>query len=732
MATVTWLIKKNSDAPATLASLGVTSCVPGLKANGVDSITFVQSNDWLAAPLWTYGTKIALIQRTVDGGVTTDVCRFVGTVEGIPRAAQGAGEHALSYTAFNAAYDLQRCDYEQEWTYTKEDGTTAQIYEPTVVIGEDNNGVRLTSGQVIGHVAAYAISRGVQIDLGTINPGVAIPLDERDNIKCWNAIVSVLSYTPDYVLWFDYNHQVDGVYVPALNLTAPDDMTVVSKAQFVPRNDIRTPGVQIIYRWTGEYDGRTVKSRVIEQAGDCESYKRVSLVFDLEGSRSVFISQDVEVEDYPADWTSAAGKATLIKLVPSLSSIPDADWSVVSCTRTGSVNAYPARLISGAVPEWTDKGTESDLFTVRISYYAYSTDTSNLLERGEKIFNFRTVSTDAVTKTYRKMTEWVEAEPVPAGLAAALLASWNRLHFDGSVTFHDDECPFDLIPGMRLSCTGGLLEWETMNAVVQDVTMDLAKGTTSVRVGTCGRLQADNLLAVYRAARGRRFSTRRIGRDSGDASNGNQISGPDKTPNDNGSDGTPPCMLKYLAVENKNATDILHRVEIDPGNLQTALSVQENVAQTFKLRPLELMFNDGPDADGNARVAVYKTYALMAEPAFDRHDTLSDIPEGSSGPVTSANLAVQNPLTWDATTPELLILKIAAQSGLTVLYSGETLLGLAVDARAHSGLKIDTSSPSLGLQLEGLTPGTAPTAAFVWGYNGTSYGKFLLTTVSLT
>lgn len=687
MATVTWYIKKNTDAPATLAALGVTGCVPGLKLNGVDAITFTQSNDWLAAPLWPYGTKVALIKRTVDGEVTTDECEFVGTVEGIPRAAQGGGSQALTYVAFGPAYDLQRCDYSQEWTYTKADGTTAQIYEPTVVLGEDNNGTRLLSGGVISHAASYAISRGVQIDLGTIAAGVAIPLDERDNIKVWDAITAMLSYTPDYGLWFDYNHQVAGEYVPALNVTAPGDMPAVSKAligvaattaQFAPRNDIRTPGIQIIYRWTGEYDGREVKSRVIEQAGDCESFKRVSLVFDLEGSRSVFIKQDIEVEDYPADWTSAAGKATLIKLVPSLASIPDADWSVVSCTRPGSVNSYPARLISGTVPDWTDKECESDVFTVRISYYAYSTDTSNLLERGEKIFNFRTVSTNAITKTYKKQTEWVEAEGVPAGLAAALLASWNRLHYDGTVTFHEQDCAFDIKPGMRLRCTGGLAEWETMDAIVQDVTYDLAKGTTTVRVGTCGRLNADNLLAVYRAARGRRFSQRRLGRDSGDGTDGNQIAGPDKTPNDNGSDGTPPCMLKYLAVEHKNASDILHRVEIDPGDLRNPLSTQENTAQTFKLRPLELMFNDGPDANGNARVAVYKTYVLMAEPSFDRHDVMSDIPDSSGG----------------------------------------------VDFQlfAHNGLVLDATTSPPTLKLEG-TNGAAPAAAgTMWGYKGSAAG----------
>lgn len=598
---ITYLIKKNTDAPVTLADAGVTGCLLTLRANGVDALVFTQSNDWVAAPTWPWSTKVYLIRRSVEGETTTDRCVFVGTVEMTPRQAEGGGSQSITYTALGPTYDLQLCDYMQEWAYTTDAGVASTIYEPTVVLGEDNNGTRLASGGVINQAAAYAVTRGVSIDIGTIAAGVTVPFDERSNIKVWDAIVAMLRYTPDYVVWWDYNHQVDGVYVPELNVTDPATMTAVTRAiingaatgaSFTPRYDIRVPGIMIIYRWTGDWDGRTVKSRVTETAGASTSPRRVALVYDLDGVHASFIQQEIEVEDYPADWTGAAGKAALAARIPWLSNLTSGDWSVDSVSRGSGSHNYPSRLINGAVPEWTQKESENDTFIVRVSYEIKADDTGHTLDKGTKDLTFSAVSTNATSRTYRKMTEWTEPEPVPTGMAAALMASWNRLHYDGQVTFHGQECDFGIGLAQLLSCTGGLTEWATMAAVVQDVTYDIGGGKVTVKTGTCGRLEADNLMAVYRAARGRRFSTLRMGRDSADASDGNQIDGASATPNDSVADGTPACLRKRFAVEAPDSGSRTHLVDIDPAAIVFATSGNA-AAQTLQLREMVMPYMDG-------------------------------------------------------------------------------------------------------------------------------------------
>ncbi len=616
---ITWLIKKNTDAPVTLADAGVTGCLLTLRANGVDSLVFTQSNDWVAAPTWPWSTKVCLIRRDSDAS-PTDRCVFVGTVEMTPRQAEGGGPQSITYTALGPTYALQLCDYMQEWAYTTDAGAASTIYEPTVVLGEDNNGTRLASGGVINHAAAYAVARGVSIDIGTIAAGVTVPFDERSNIKVWDAIVAMLRYTPDYVVWWDYNHQVSGAYVPALNVTDPATMTAVSRAlvngaasgaSFTPRYDIRVPGIMIIYRWTGDWDGRTVKSRVTETAGASTDPRRVALVYDLDGVHASFIQQEVEVEDYPADWTGTAGKAALAARIPWLSNLTSSDWSVVSVTRGAGSHNYPARLLNGAVPSWTTKHSENDTFTAKVAYEIKATDTGHTLDKGTKDLTFSAVSTDAVTRTYRKMTEWVEPEPVPTGMAAALFASWNRLHYDGQVTFHGQECDFGIGLAQLLSCTGGLTEWATMAAVVQDVTYDIGGGKVTVKTGTCGRLEADNLMAVYRAARGRRFSYLRLGRDSADASDGNKIDGASATPNDSVADGTPACLRKRFAVEAADSGSRVHLVDINPAAIAFA-TAGNAAAQTLQLREVMIPYDDSGTI--KAKLAQALCGALYGDP----------------------------------------------------------------------------------------------------------------------
>ncbi len=599
--TINWLIKKGSEAPVDLAAAGITSCVLSLKANGVDTLTFTQSADWLAASGWPYGSRVCLIRREADGEDTTDVCLFVGTVEVVPRQAVGGGSHALTYVAYGPSFDLQRCEYSQEWSFTLEDGTASSDYDPVVVLGEDNNGYRLKTGGAISHALSWAVTRGVKIDLGVIEDGVEFPLDERSNIKVWDAVVSCLRYTPDYVLWWDYDHQVDGIYTPAANLTSPDNMPIITKAlvgadassaSFTPRTDLQVPGIVVVYHWTGEYDGRQIKRRAIQTAGDTDDPRCVALYYELEGSKSVFVSQEIEVDDYPADWTNATGKAYLTKMIPWLAQLGSSDWSVISVDRDGA-EAYPGRIVNGSVPEWSSKGSEPETFTVRIAYEIKSQDTSHTLDKGEKVLTFNCVSTDATTGTLRKQSEWVEAEAAPSDLASSLYDSWSKLHYDGSVTFHALEADVDAVPGKRLALTGGLSEWADMDAIVQDAVIDIGSGTLKVTTGTCGRLEADDLMAIYRAARGRRFSYNRVGRDNPDATDGNQVEGPQATPNDSVADGTPACLRKRFAVEAADTTPRTHLVDIDPASARDASGGLLAAAQTIKLREVVQPYLDG-------------------------------------------------------------------------------------------------------------------------------------------
>lgn len=217
-----------------------------------------------------------------------------------------------------------------------------------------------------------------------------------------------------------------------------------------------------------------------------------------------------------------------------------------------------------------------------------------------------------------------------------------------------------------------------------------------------------------------------------------------------GSDGSRAWRdeLERLKLSASNGT-CTHKVDIDPAAIKTDATgtTPENVSQTLQIRPLEIWEDDGTNAEGGAHIRVMKQYALMSEPSFARHIELPVGEQGIQGiqgikgdkgdqgdPGASGITLVREPLYIDATDEDALKLKLKTNGGLKVAETEGVVDGLELDVQAHSGLKIDTGSPSKGLQLEGLTPGTAPTTSFVWGWNYATgaYGKFSLTLVSLT
>ena len=125
--------------------------------------------------------------------------------------------------------------------------------------------------------------------------------------------------------------------------------------------------------------------------------------------------------------------------------------------------------------------------------------------------------TDAEEKTYKLLASWDSGESVPTGVAAALYASWSVLHFDGSFVLTESECSGAILPRHAIRISGGRSEWAAMDALVQQVDEDVDSGQTTVRFGPPGQIEANSLVALFRALRGRRYSCKRQDRVTGES-----------------------------------------------------------------------------------------------------------------------------------------------------------------------------------------------------------------------
>ena len=648
---VEWLIKKNAETAVSLATAGVSECSLGKRANGVDVLAFTVEGDYAADPAFPFGSRVALIRRES----ATDVCVFVGDVRSIPRQAEGGAAETLGYEVEGPSAALQRSDYAQQWKIiTADDGEPADAYEPRVILGENAAGARITTGAQISAVVAFAASRGVAVAVGTIDAGISAPLDERENVSCWDAITSCLRWTPRHVLWWDYNNVVSGAYVPACHVTASASMSAASVtlhdgnaqgAAFRPRYDLQVAGVLITYRIVGEHDGVPYERRSYDTAGTSDHAERVSLVFDMAGRSTEQLTQKVVVGTYPLEISAEADKQWLIGFVPWLGEIPLADWSVESWARDGA-EEYTKYLTEGAISSWMSVGSEREthMFAVR---YKTRDESNNIVDEAEINVPVTLLSTNASTKTYRKTVAVAYEEAVPSGFAASLYAEWSPLQWEGQFRIAEDECSCSIRPGVvcNFAGTGTRAEWQTMRGVVQDVRYNIDAGDTDVTVGPCARLEADSRMALFRAARGRRFARSRQYKADG-AIDG--TSGPDNTPFETTADS--PAQKRYrLRVEAPDGDSNAHVVDINPAG--TTFAVAGNKAAT-SITTREVVI---ATLDGSGNPVAKRVQALCSAPYGDAIPQGSSIPDGT---------AAGQLLRWNATSSDW---EAAAATEITVV-----------------------------------------------------------------
>lgn len=572
---VEWLISKDDGTPATLETLGVTVCTVTLAANGEDYLSFTVDEDWTANPAFPNKSKVALIRR--DGAI--DKCVFVGWVRQIPRDASAEAE-ALSYTAEGPSAALRRIDYAQAWTViTEDDGEPSPVLEPRVILGMNASGARRSTGQQIGDVITYAINKGLPIAKGTIANGLNAPRDEQENIKCMDAILTMLRWTPTHVLWWDYNNIEGGVWTPKANVTPATEMTAidaalhngdVATASFTPRYDLVVPGVAVTYRIAGEKDGKAYERRQYDLAGDTADAESMSFYIDLQGANYQTMQQDVETGDYPYGGTYAEAKTWFKTLVPWLAALPNGDWSITSFKRSGTKH-LPRYLVSGSVCEWMTLLTERETITAIAQIITRDKD-GEITEDTEREIPIKLVSTDATTRSYKKRLLTGDSEAVPIGLADAILAEWSMLEWDGAFLLDEEEPTFTIIPGRVVNWTGARAEWATMRAVVQTVSVDIMSGGINVATGPCARLEADSRLAMFRAVRSRRIPMS-SSHDDGEV---DAISGAEDTAEQD----TQPAQAKArrrMTMRAKDASGRVHLIDLNPAGVSFAERPQASV-----------------------------------------------------------------------------------------------------------------------------------------------------------
>lgn len=585
-----WYISTNGTSWTLCSTAGIERGRLALRANGIDEFTWQISGDMLAAEAYAHGSTVYLGTGATAAAVT---CRFVGCVTSVPRQGMSV-EETVSYRASGGWWWLDQVVYFQAWqTMRSSDNALVNTNIPRVVLGQDDAGDRRTMGAEVAAAIDWAIARGVSIAKGTIDTLALCPCSEHTTITCGEVIRQALRLQPDTVCYFDYSNLVAGVPVPKFHCRAPSALTAVDvplaatdadSISMTPRYDLQAPGLTVYFQTTYTLNGQSFRTVATDAAGTTSDPRAVSLFYELDGFSAEIAEQAIIVEAYPV---STADKTFWKARVPWLADIVDADLTIANVTRSGSKNLGNF-LKAGQIVPWMAVDSEQETWQAEVSYTSKTSGAVDEVVTSKKI-TFAVLSCGGTTKTYRTTLSYTAAEEQPTGLAAALYASWSHLHWDGAVRLVEAEASFQVGPWNRLNITGGLTAWATMAALVQEASIDLDAGTTSLTTGTCGRLQADSMLALWRGVHYRKFSLGAASRtDAGAATSVTQ--GGTELAGQNNNDGDPGRFAR-LILRAQSAESLLQTIDLDPSAVAHA-SVGDRTNRTLQPREIQVAYFD--------------------------------------------------------------------------------------------------------------------------------------------
>ena len=490
------------------------------RAQGVSTMRLERDCDYDAAAIFAFGAAVTL-KRDAD-------TVFQGRVDSLPVAADGDGEgHGL--TLVDAWADLEKTIYQEEWAYG-----TGTILLPRAVLGLGYNDIslsweRITVGAQIRAILEFAGSCGTSITIGSIPDGETMIPSEVANQSCAELIQQCLKLHPDWVPALDHSTTPPTFSVLACGTTATASFLVdgtgeTAGFEVVHRTDMLPDAVRIIYEFAISIGDEVYRDVITDKwpAGGPDSGPRViTATVPLAGLQMQIQKSRIQTRSLPT--TNDEARAYLALKFPAIAAVDQDHFRVIAWTSTlvpdsetkppeidplrapilvpADASALPNELVEGQLEDWMRRKSGK----VRLDFKVRKLDTSTLAER-EALDTlpdcFYITATNAVTKLYKGITQWVAPEDVPSGIAQATYeAIVAAMTYEGSVTIESADVGATAYHGKAINLTGGPAGWATMRAPVHSVDFDVESGRTTISFGPHPLLAPTDFLELQRILR---------------------------------------------------------------------------------------------------------------------------------------------------------------------------------------------------------------------------------------
>jgi hypothetical protein len=507
----------------TLENLGITKAGVTFRAQAASTAAFEIGGNFDDTPGFGYGDTVILRR---DSTVV-----FQGKVTSTPISGSGSRE-GQAVICGDAWDDLENTIYQEEWGTG---GTPSTVLLPKAVLGIGKKSgayARLTVGEMITLIVNYAISQGVAITMGTVPAGELMIPSEVSNSSCAELIRECLKLHPDWIPYLSHASTppifnvtqagAEGAAAATIPLTGGS----VTDFSVVYRSDMRPEAVRIVYEMAGEIDGEVYRKIRIDKypSGGPDGGPRViSATIPLAGMQMQVQKNRVQSRPLPAEGAAQADLEAYIKeKFPQIAHIDNDDlrvavWELDLVDETlafpPEISPQAERMIFDDIADVTRelvRGTIEDWMRRKVGQVAVRLKVEGrpTLPQADKdliaaLPEYMTITgTDALTKTYKGLTQWVAEDDFPAGLAQAtyegIIASMS---WEGSATLVDEDCGSFGYHGRIIKLTGGDEAWANMTAPVHTVDMDILSGTTRISFGPHPYLAPADFLELQRILR---------------------------------------------------------------------------------------------------------------------------------------------------------------------------------------------------------------------------------------
>jgi hypothetical protein len=383
---------------------------------------------------------------------------------------------------------------------------------------------------MIRAILEYAIDQGIALQIGTLPTGETMIPSEVENSTCAELIRECLKLHPDWIPAIDHSTTPPTINVlPSSDtegtLAASFDLTggTISEFEIRERADMIPDSVRIVYELVSEIDGEVYRKTIIDKypvSGPDAGPRVISATIPLAGLQMQIQKSRIQVRPLPADQSTAI--AFLKEKFPALAAIADADLKVTKWAKAlvtedpdfpdpisdraprlafADISQATNELVRGTIEDWMRKRTGPVEITFEIvGRPTLSDDEKDLIASLPR--TIVVTATNAITKTYRGISQWVAAEDVPTGIAQATYeAILAAMSWEGSLSFEEAECGAVSYAGKVINLAGGAAGWGTMRAPVHAVECDIASGRTTIAFGPNPTLAPADFLELQRILR---------------------------------------------------------------------------------------------------------------------------------------------------------------------------------------------------------------------------------------